>query len=148
MKRSTRPTWLTTPAEFPAGAVPAVEWRTGACRKTGPEEFWGFEDWMRVTWTHLQLEARYPERFRVVSYERFVADARGETTRLFDFLGLRFGEQTREFLERSQQMQVEHSHAVFKHPAVAQRWRTELDPSIRDAILGGLRGSIFERFLT
>lgn len=139
--------WLATPGEFPAGADPAEEWRSGRCRKTAPEEFWGFEDWIRVTRLHLELERDFPGRFLILSYERLVADALGETGRLFRFLGLPLGPSTRAFVHRSQTEPVDHTHAVFKNPAVAERWRGELDPAIRDAIVEELTGTELERFL-
>jgi hypothetical protein len=140
--------WLTTPAEFPATADPLEEWRSGNCRKTAPEEFWGFEDWKRITRLHVQLESEFPERFRIVSYERLVQSAVQETADLFGFLDLEVGEQTRSFLHTSQTRRVAHSHAVFKDPSVRHRWRTELDPAIARKILAETEGADLARFLS
>ncbi|HEU4402494.1 MAG TPA: sulfotransferase [Candidatus Polarisedimenticolia bacterium] len=140
--------WLSTPKEFPPGADPLSEWRTGRCRKTTPEEFWGFEDWKSVTRQHLALERSRPERVRIVHYETLVEEAAGTTRALFDFLGLPFAAPTERFLRDSQERHVEDSHAVFKHKRVKDRWRTDLHPSIRDAILGEIEGTDLERFLS
>lgn len=139
--------WLTTPKEFPATADPMTEWRSGACRKTAREEYWGFEDWKTVTRLHLALERRHPERVRVIRYEALVAEAEAQTRPLFAFLGLPLTKQTADFLAASQTTHRAETHAVFKHPSVTERWRSELDPDIQRVILEELRGTDLERFL-
>ena len=139
--------WLTTPKEFPQGADPLKEWRSGACRKTAPEEFWGFEDWKIATRLHLDLMRRHPGRVHFMRYEALVEDAFAETRRLFDFLGLRWSRQTEAFLSESQSRHEEHTHAVFKRPDVKDRWRRELDPVIQNEIRKDLEGSDLARFL-
>jgi hypothetical protein len=49
--------WLNTPGEFPANASTDEEWRSGKCRKTDKEEFWGFDDWKLVTRLHQDTRA-------------------------------------------------------------------------------------------
>ena len=139
--------WLTTPREFPAGADPAAEWRTGACRKTGFGEFWGFDDWKAVTTLHLRLAERYPRRVLIVRYEDLVTDPEGTTDRIFSFVGLPVSKQTVEFLATSQGRHHDHPHAVFKRPAVKDRWRSELDAAIARTIVAEVRGTELERFL-
>ena len=139
--------WLTTAREFPPDADPMKEWRTGACRKTGPEEFWGFEDWKKVTALHMRLEEALPDRFRIVRYEDLVDHAARETRKLFDFLGLLYGEQTDRFLKASQRRHDEDSHAVFKDPSVKLRWRRELDRGIQREIIGEIEETNLRRFI-
>ena len=140
--------WLNTPGEFPEDADRFVEWKTGACRKTGPEEFWGFEDWMKVTRMHMQYEEAYPDQFRIFRYEDLVDHLGEETGRLFDFLGLPLGQQTTQFLGQSQSSHQDGSYAVFKNSAVKERWRETLDPDIRNAIIKEANESGFGRFLS
>jgi hypothetical protein len=139
--------WLSTPREFPADADPMVEWRTGACRKTGPEEFWGFEDWKTVTGLHMQLSQRYPEQFNLVQYEDLVDAPVQVTKRLFTFLGLPYTSQTETFLHESQSRHDEDTHSTFKLPSVKDRWKTELHPQIQAEILTDIQDSDLERFL-
>lgn len=139
--------WLTSAQEFPAGAVAAAEWRSGACRKTGVGEFWGFDDWRRVTQTFVDLAAKYPDRFRIARYEAFVRDPQRRVAELFDWLGLPMSTQTSHFLEQSQLRHDAHQRSVFKSPTVSTRWRTELDPAIAAAILADLHGTPLARFL-
>lgn len=139
--------WLTTPGEFPTDANPVKEWRTGSCRKTAPEEFWGFDDWKRVTNLHLQLKNQYPSQFYLLKYENLVDDVLTETDKLFEFLGLSVEEQTKEFLVQSQANHSKDSYAVFKSPKVKTRWQDELLPEIRDTIIWEIKSTELEVFL-
>lgn len=138
--------WLTNALEFPRDCDPLREWRTGACRKTGPGEFWGFEDWKLVTGLFLDLAERHPERFRLLRYETLVQNAPGVVRGLFERLDLGWPKQTERFVRESQQRHHPHARAVFKDPAVAQRWEGELSPDIAGTILGELRGTRLEQF--
>jgi hypothetical protein len=139
--------WLTAPNEFPSTADPMKEWRSGSCRKTGPEEFWGFDDWKRVTRLHMKMEDQYPGRFRIVQYESLVSRLFRETHELFDFLGLDYTEQTARFLKSCHDRHDEDPYAVFKDPSVKDRWRFELDSQIRGEILRETGNSDLARFL-
>lgn len=139
--------WLTNPSEFPQAADPMQEWRTGACRRTGPGEFWGFEDWKQVTGLHADLERHLPDRFIILQYESLVDDPVRETKKLFSFLGLEYTAPTHKFLLASQQRHVDDPYAVFKHPRVKDRWREELDPDIASAILHDIAGTALMGFM-
>lgn len=140
--------WLTAPKEFPVDADPMAHWRSGAVKKTGYGDYFGFEDWKRVTRLHLRLQEERPEQFRIERYEDLVAHPLEGTRRIFRFLDLPLGAQTEAFVRRSQTEVVEGDYSVFKKPEVKDRWRTQLQPEIRDAILGELRGTDLEVFLS
>ena len=139
--------WLATPKEFPQEADPMKEWRTGACRKTGPEEFWGFEDWKKVTRLHLSLAAEYPDRFTIVQYEDLVTNPVGKTRQLFSFLELPYTPQTEAFLIESQSRHDEDTHATYKDPGVKDQWKTRLHPQIQAEILKETQHTDLEQFL-
>ncbi|MBF0169634.1 MAG: sulfotransferase [Nitrospinae bacterium] len=139
--------WLTNPLEFPAGCDPLREWRSGACRTTGPEEYWGFDAWKRVASMFLALEMRYPDQFHLVRYETLTAHATAETRRLFSSLGLSWASQTERFLADSQSRHTEHKRGVFKRPDVADRWRSELSPKVAREMIDELVGTPLERFI-
>ena len=140
--------WLTAPREFPAHADPMIQWRTGACRKSpGFGEFWGFEDWLSVTRLHLRLAKEFADRVRIVRYEELVADRTGQAEDLFESLGLEYCAQTTQFLEESQRKHDINEYAVFKHPNVADRWKTELDVRIQEEIFAAVRGTDLAVFL-
>lgn len=133
--------WLTAPKEFPQSADPMTNWRSGAVKKTGYGDFFGFDDWCYVTRLHTRLARERPEQVRLVRYEDYVEDPESHTRAVFDWFGLPFSEQTADFLRRSREDLVDGDYSVFKSPAVRDRWRTELQPEIRDAILRELAQS-------
>jgi len=139
--------WLSNPLEFPDGADPQVEWRTGKCRKNDLGEFWGFDDWIKVTSLHIKLANQYPERFRLAKYESYVSQLQKEVNELYKWLGLELHKQTLDFIKKSQNTHVEHERAVYKSPVKTQRWRHELDPEIVNAIESELSGTELEQFL-
>lgn len=139
--------WLTTPNEFPQDADPNVDWRSGECRKTGPEEFWGFEDWKTVTRLHMRMEKEYRGNFCLLQYEDLVNDPVAVTKELFRFLGLLYTRQTDRFLAESQSRHDDDPYATFKHPRVKDRWRTSLQPQIQTEIIEEIEATDLERFL-
>lgn len=139
--------WLKTPSEFPKGADPMTEWRTGACRKKGPEEFWGFEDWKKVTRIHLKLENIFSNQFKIIQYEQIVNCLEQEVDNLFRFLDLKIGGETRKFMHESQTIHKNGSYSVFKNPNVKDQWRQQLDPIIRDQIISEVENTELARFL-
>lgn len=139
--------WLTAPKEFPPDADPLEHWRSGAAKKSGYGDFFGFDDWCSVTRLHLRLSAERPQQFRIVRYETFVDDAEQQTRSLFDWLGLEYTEQTARFLRQSQMTSVPGDYSVFRSPAVKDRWRSELQPEIQEVIFSELEGTELARFL-
>ena len=139
--------WLKAKTEFPATADPMVEWRTGACRKTAPEEFWGFEDWKSVTRLHLRLQAEFPDRFILIKYDDLVNDTAVVTRNLFRFCGIPFATQTEIFLNECHKTHSNDDYAVYKSPTVKDAWKGELDEIIINEIGDDLRGSDLEDFL-
>lgn len=139
--------WLTAPKEFPADADPSANWRSGQCRKTGPEEFWGFEDWKFLTRQYLKLEQEFRRRVRVVRYESMVSSPEVVARDLMAFLDLDWHGQTAAFIHQSRNSQHPSEYAVFRSKEVKDRWRTELDPRIVEQIREDLTGSDLESFL-
>jgi hypothetical protein len=141
--------WLRAPREFPAEADPRTEWRDGKVKKAGrAEEFWGFDDWKKVTRLHLDIEEREP-RAHIVRYEDLVDDALREVTRIFRLCGLEVGEQTRDFLAGCHDVHHDDPYSVFKSPKVANQWKRQLDPEIRELILRETReDERLRRFIT
>ena len=133
--------WFTAKEEFPPATDPREHWRTGAIKKVGPGDHFGFDDWKAMTRDHLAIERMQPNRFRVVRYERFAQNPEAETRAAFAFLNLEMTDQTKDFLVASRGRHDHSDYAVFKDPSVVDRWRTEMIPEIRDAILSELRST-------
>ena len=139
--------WLSDPREFPEHADQMAEWKTGDCRKTGPGEFWGFDDWKQVTTQALRLSEQYPDRHKIVRYEDLVKNTEHYAKELFQFLQIPYGKQTRDFVELSHSRHDEHKHSVFKDPKLKDRWEEKLDPAIILKCLNEVRGTELEQFV-
>ena len=139
--------WLTNPYEFPKDAIPTEEWRSGACRKTGLGEFWGFEDWKYVNGQALELQARYPERFQIVQYEDLVRDVENGVQTLFEYCDIEYHAQTVAFLNASRHTHLDNKRSVFKKQASHQSWIKNLDPEISIACQREVQDTPLERFL-
>jgi hypothetical protein len=139
--------WLTATKEFPPDADPLKHWRSGAAKKSGYGDFFGFDDWCWVTRLHTRLAHERPQQFRLVRYDEFVDDVENQTRTLFDWLALEYTKQTAAFVGRSQSTSISGDYSVFRPPTVKDRWRSELQPQIRDAILSDLEGTDLAQFL-
>jgi hypothetical protein len=139
--------WLTAAKEFPPDADPLEHWRSGAAKKSGYGDFFGFDDWCWVTRLHARLAHERPQQFRLVRYDEFVDDVENQTRTLFDWLELEYTKQTAVFVGRSQSTSISGDYSVFRPPSVKDRWRSELQPQIRDAIFSDLEGTDLAQFL-
>ena len=139
--------WLSNPLEFPENADPKMEWRSGQCRKNGPGEFWGFNDWMQVTRQALHLNEQYPNRHRIIRYEDLARNPREQTQELFEYFQLPYGKQTRDFLELSHSRHDIHKRSVFKNPSKRDRWQKLIDPVIASECIEKVKGTELEQFI-
>tara|TARA_B110001469_G_scaffold117373_1_gene123299 strand:- start:16518 stop:17354 length:837 start_codon:yes stop_codon:yes gene_type:complete len=123
--------WLRAPREFPQNLNPLEQWRSGACRKTSKEEFWGFDDWVELTKRYLDFEVEFPQQVKVISYDKLVRSPVAVVREMFDFVGMIIPQQTLDFLKISQESNVDSEYAVFKNKEqVLNRWEAELHPQI------------------
>ncbi len=139
--------WISTPNEFPQDATPDKEWRKGTCRKSEIGEFWGFDDWKKVTKLHMKLKEKYPDRFYIQKYEALVDEPLSEAKKIFSFLQLKMETQTFEFIEQCHEIHSESAYGVYKNPNVKNRWKTELDINIRREIIEDLQNTDLEIFI-
>ncbi len=139
--------WLNNPIEFPADANPIEEWRTGACRKTGPEEYWGFNDWMEVTRLYMQMEKEFSERFMLVRYEEIVGNPHRIAREIFEKMDLKYTQHVDDFIDSSMSTHVEHPRSVFRKNHDVKKWGKSLSKDIVNNIYKEIRGTSLERFI-
>ncbi|MCU7798967.1 MAG: sulfotransferase [gamma proteobacterium symbiont of Lucinoma myriamae] len=138
--------WINHPNEFPVNCDYKTEWRSGNCRKTEKEEFWGFDDWKKVMSQHIELEMKY-NNFRIFQYENIVRNIELETQEIFNFAGIPYTDQTREFLLESQSKNIDDPYAVYKNKDVISKWRKNLDIEIQTEIIKDIEISSLKKFL-
>ena len=140
--------WLENPTEFPSDADPLQEWRTGACRKTGVGEYWGFDDWKSVTELHVRLSEAYPDRFFLYRYEDVLKCPMNTAKEMFSALNIEFSQEVADFITESRTRHDENPRSVYKAQRNADRWREELDPIIIKQIKNDLLGTNLEKFIS
>ena len=126
--------WLSNPLEFPSGQDPDTEWRFGNCKKNDIGEFWGFEDWKRVTALHLRLAHEWPDRFFLERYENILKAPLVRSKILFEKLGLEVPQATIDFIKASQSRHDTHRRSVYKDPSKLTDWKIGLNKNISDQI--------------
>jgi hypothetical protein len=140
--------WLQAPKEFDKKWDPMSEWRFAPSKNLGKiEEYNGYEKWKELTTLFLEFQQTYPDCFYLVEYEQLVANPIQTIKSVFSFVNLEMEQQVMGFIHASQSQHVEDAYAVYKSPAVKDRWRGELDTRIVDEITKDLSGTPLERFL-
>ncbi len=139
--------WLNNPLEFPDNADPAREWKSGACRKNGHGEFWGFSDWKKTTEQALTLAKIYPRRFKIIRYEDIIKSPESNVQQMFDFCGINFQQQTKDFLTLSTSTHNENKRSVFKDLSQISKWQECLDSNIARYILDDIKNSELQQFV-
>jgi hypothetical protein len=140
--------WLNSSFEFPSNACPELEWRSGECRTDRPGEFWGFDAWKAVNKQALELQAKYPDRFAIWSYESLVENTENDIADMFDFVGISMSHEVLNFIKRSQSNHDCHQRSVFKCPTNLVHWRGRLDPRIANVCESEVKGTELEPFLS
>ncbi|SLN53509.1 Sulfotransferase domain protein [Roseovarius litorisediminis] len=134
--------------EFPSGADFRQEWRNAPCRKQeGPQEYWGFNDWVRLTTEYIQLAKEDPVRYQVIRYEDLIADACAVTQGMLTFCGSKLSDPTIEFIKKSQTKFDPRPYSVFKGKVRDDQWREHFPPDILAEIQMALNGTKLEAFL-
>lgn len=128
--------WLKMPREFEEGWHVPSEWCSGLAKnKRDKSEYWGFERWIELTNTFLQLEKEYPNRFLIVQYERLVDRLATEMIDILEWSGYQASEEILLAASSSQLSEnINHNYDVIKSPSVKDRWRNELDSEIKTQI--------------
>jgi hypothetical protein len=140
--------WLKAPREFKPEWNKLAEWREAPSKNQGRgEEYFGFEKWKEVASMFLDLEEAQPDRFYLVRYEELVENTSSSTAKMFSFVGLEPAESVEKFIARSHSTEIEDPYAVFKKKDVKDRWVSELDPIIREAIFDDVGDTKLSRFL-
>lgn len=106
--------WYQAPKEFRAGQDIFAEYLHAPSKNTDPSEFNGFAKWKESMQLALELQAMYPDRVSLVSYERLRASPLIELGRLFDACGLVLTPQVRAFVEDSTSRQDGDAYGVFR----------------------------------
>ncbi|MFZ1666554.1 MAG: sulfotransferase [Flavobacteriales bacterium] len=140
--------WIHAPREFIPEWNVDEQWRSGALKNQGrPEEFFGFDKWLEVAHLFLDLEAKYPDRVKVVRYADLNANPFLVAKDLFSFCDLKIGPSTAAFIDASQSKQGGDANSVYRLARPDDAWKGRLPLHISDIIHAELKGGPLHRFL-
>ena len=111
------------------------------------EEFFGYYKWKEVANLYLDLKDKWPRRVYLIRYEDLVINAEKQVENLYQFAGLQFHTQTKEFLSQCNRTIVNTPYSVFKPKNVKNRWREDFPKTISDEIYADLSKTRLEQFL-
>lgn len=141
--------WITNPNEFPVTDDPLVYWKNGKNRKTSEEEFWGFDDWCKVTKMYLDLKTKYANNIYIIKYEDLVHNTEKYTKELFAFSNLEYTEQTKRFIDECHTHNNSNVYSVYKDPIqVLNNWKNSLPNIIKVTIQNELKNTELYNYIT
>lgn len=143
--------WSNAPREFKRelGWDFEKEWLEAPSKNLSkPEEFNGYLKWKQASTMFLDLEKKFPNRVKLVSYMNLLNHTRACMEELFEFCQLQMGNQTRSFIHTSKTKHQDDAYSVFKNKSEDDGWKTGLAPDIIDHVTSDLKGTALEQFLT
>lgn len=134
--------WMQAPREFEPDWDIREEWLL-ATQKNGnnPDEYYGFQKWKEVTSSFLRFDQLYPERFRLVRYDRLLKNTEDEAESLLRFFDLDCDPQVRDFIARSKSRHDDDRYSVYRGRANDQHWHNILPSEVSKSILEELSTS-------
>lgn len=138
--------WINTEREFSGKGCTEEDWRTGACRKDGDGEAWGFDDWLSVSKQHVALSHKFTN-FNIVMYSDLIQGSEKVIADLFKRLLIPYTTQTIGFLSDCNSKHNDDPYSIFKSKDVETKWKDELDRSISEIIIKDTLASGLGEFL-
>lgn len=123
-------------------------WKTAESRNISKEEYFGYDKWKEVVDIFESLKVKYPDNIIIVQYENLV-ELPEEINKLFSFVGLSMTDSVQTFIKESHNSDFvnEHDTSVYKDKSVTEKWKTQLDPTIKDYILNDVKNTTYEKYL-
>lgn len=128
--------WIQAPKEFNSTWKIEEEWfRAEKKNQFRAEEYYGYERWKNAYQLFIRLSEIYPERVKIVKYEKLVIDTLKEVTGLFKFAEIPLLEQTINFINESKSKNIDDPYGVFKVKDDINEWKKKLPEKIADQII-------------
>ena len=133
--------------EFPADAKFEDEWRYGECRKTDYGEYWGFEDWQKLTSKYLDLSINSPNNVMIIKYVDLISNPYQICNKIFKFLDLNFLSEVKDYIHLSTSTHKPGTYSTFKKKKHDHAWKNSFPSKIYSEIINELTGTKLEEFL-
>ena len=141
--------WLNAPREFRADLhwIPQEEWRYAPKKNLDrPEEFNGYERWKEATLMFYHLKVQHPNQVMLLNYDDLLNNTVESAKKAYQFLELEYTHQTEEFIASDSQNSKD-PYSVMRSDQSDEKWKTQLDPIIVNAIKNDLTNTGLEHFL-
>lgn len=113
--------WCRHPSEFDDRWLISEQWFDAKEKnKENPGNLFGFRAWADVATRMRKLREQLPDQVYLVRYESVRECPLSEVERIFDFLGLCMGDETRDFIKISTTTFDDNPYSVFR--AFEKRW--------------------------
>ena len=106
--------WSKNEKEFPSGSILREQWRFGACKNSGPEDYFGYYKWKEAANLFIDLANQYPDRACVYSYGSVVANPSECVASILSMLELEMTPQVQAFIESSSSRHSSNYYSVYK----------------------------------
>ena len=140
--------WRKAPREFLPHHDFMKNWRFAEDRTDfRPEEYYGFHKWKELSKLFLEMEKKFPEKFKLLRYESLVKFPFEETHKIFYYCNLTFTPQTEYFLRESTSSFDGDTYSIYKGGKKIDDWKEELDHKIINTVYTELEDTEFSHFL-
>lgn len=127
--------WIKIPKEFNPEWSISEEWILAPKKNQNKNfNYFGYKKWKETCFQFLELSKSYPLKFRLVQYEHLLANPQQEVMDLFEFCGLRFDKQTKDFLDLSKSKNDLDAYSIFRTKNRDDQWKDSLPEFIINEI--------------
>ncbi len=145
--KATIGSWIKIPKEFDPSWNLADQWRSGSNKNDEKREnYFGYDKWKEAVKIFLKAERDYPNKVMIVSYPELNDNTEEMVNRLYKFIGLRVGKQTKNFISSSKQTNNDDPYSVYRNNHKDDKWKMDLPTEIANEIDNDLKGTELERF--
>ncbi|MEQ9064808.1 MAG: sulfotransferase [Vicingaceae bacterium] len=124
------------------------EWEFAPKRgKFRPENYFGFNKWKEFAKLSIELKKIFSNRVYLVKYEELMKNPDSETEKIFNFYGMRLGDQTRKFINSSIQINKSDPLSVYKSDRDVNKWKADFNIEIMQKIYSDIESTELAQFL-
>lgn len=131
--------WINAPKEFDKNWDSLEEWKKASRKNRGKDEnYYGYDRWKEAIKIFLDCKEKFEDRVFLLKYEDLATDPLDTTKQLFDFSGLNFEDQTRNFILKSIAKNDNDHYGVFRKDQDIDKWKQQLDQRIKEEMIADL----------
>ncbi|MDR5590577.1 sulfotransferase domain-containing protein [Christiangramia sp. SM2212] len=128
--------WIKIPKEFNPEWDLKEEWENASIKNSNKKShYFGYNKWKEAAFLFLDLQEKYPDRFKIINYNSFLSSKISLTKEIYNFCGLEMSDQTLKFIEDSStKNDADDAYSIFKRKDKDDQWSSELPQFIINQI--------------